>query len=118
MRRMGWVQSSSKLWRGVLFQMETRTSTARRVAPQWRRAMHTQFCNFCVQARAGRVGVVAVSTGVRGITCTARAPCAHRVTCWNRLWGKGHALDPWLLDAHALPTLGGGDDGGRHPFTI
>ena len=32
--------------------------------------------------------------------------------------GKGHALVPWLLDAHILPTLGGGDDGGRHPITI
>ena len=26
--------------------------------------------------------------------------------------GKGHSLVPWLLDAHVLPTLGGGDAGG------
>ena len=46
------------------------------------------------------------------------APRAHRVTCWNKLWGNSHSWVPWLLDAHALATLGGRDDGGRHPITI
>ena len=43
---------------------------------------------------------------------------AHRVTCWNKLWGEGHSLVPWLLNAHVPPTFGGGDDGGRHPTAI
>ena len=49
------------------------------------------------------------------------APYEHRVchvTCWYKLWEKGHSLVPWLLDAHRLPTLRGGDGGGRHPVTI
>ena len=29
---------------------------------------------------------IAVHQKLGGITCTARAPCAHRVTCWNKLW--------------------------------
>ena len=44
-----------------------------------------------------------------------RAQC---VTCWNKLWGKGHSLVSWLFYAHVLPTLGGREDCGRHPITI
>ena len=53
-----------------------------------------------------------------GIACTVHTLCAYCVMCWNKLWGKGQTLVPCLLDAHVLPTLGGGDDGGRHPITI
>ena len=35
----------------------------------------------------------------RGITCTARA---HRVTSWNKLWGKGLSWVSWVFDAHIL----------------
>ena len=37
--------------------------------------------------------------------------------CWNKLWGKGHSLVPWLLDAPVLPTLGGGDDAYIQPLS-
>ena len=46
------------------------------------------------------------------------APRVHHVSSWNKLWGKGHSLVPWLPDAGVLATLGGRDDGGRHPITI
>ena len=36
----------------------------------------------------------------RGITCTARARCVHCVTCWCKLWGKGHSLGPLKIVHH------------------
>ena len=58
------------------------------------------------------------TSGSLTLFCTARAPCAHRIACWNKLGAKGHSLVPRSLDAYVLPILGGGDDGGRHPITI
>ena len=58
------------------------------------------------------------STGASGHRGGSLAQRAQHVTSWNKLRGKGHYLVPWLLDARVLPTLGGGDDGGRHPITI
>ena len=62
---------------------------------------------FCQQDGGGRgpgfrspMGSHRVGRGV----CRGRgglpAPRAHRVTCWNKLWGKEHSLVPWLLDAN------------------
>jgi len=42
----------------------------------------------------------------------------HCVTCGNKLRGNGHFSVLWLLDAHRLPILAAGDDGGRHPITV
>ena len=50
----------------------------------------------------------------QGSTCTARAPR----DVLEKTMGKRSFLVPWLLDAHVLPKLGGGDDGDRHPITI
>ena len=56
----------------------------------------------------------------REITCTMRAPHVHGTTrTWRNVLEQTMGqrsflgfLVPWLLDAHVLPTLGGGDDGG------
>ena len=48
-----------------------------------------------------------------GITCTTRAPCAHRVTCWNKLWGKvmswflGYSMLTYCPHSEAEVTVAG-----------
>ena len=74
--------------------------------------LHGVPCRHSADGGGGGVLVQAVPVGLRGITCTGRASGAHRVTCWNKLWGEGPSLVPWFLDAHVLPTLRSGDGAG------